>query len=101
MATERDEILEFVGSEKELELEAFRMASGGDANWRVARDESLRAKLLELFCRWLEAQDLTKKDLAQIAEIQPLRFRRPGWGFPPGGGVRISVAVAPPGPHSG
>ena len=32
-------ILEFVGSEKELELEAFRMASGGEANWRAARDE--------------------------------------------------------------
>ena len=39
-------ILEFVGSEKELELEAFRMASGGEANWRVARD--LQNKLLRI-----------------------------------------------------
>ena len=27
-------LLDFVGSEKEVEMEAFRMASGGDANWR-------------------------------------------------------------------
>ena len=52
-------ILEFVGSEKELELAAFRMASRGDASWRVARDESL-----ELLCRWLEAQDLGEEDVA-------------------------------------
>ena len=29
------------------ELEAFRMVSGGEANWRVARDEGLQHKLLE------------------------------------------------------
>ena len=27
-------ILDFVGSEKELEREAFRMACGGEANWK-------------------------------------------------------------------
>ena len=43
-----------MGSEKELETEAFRMASGGDANWRVARDEGL------------EAQDMGEKDLDGI-----------------------------------
>ena len=52
-------ILEFVGSEKELELEAFRMASGGEATWRVARDEGLQNKLLWKLCRWLEAQEWT------------------------------------------
>ena len=57
----KNTILEFVGSEKELEVEAFRMASGGEANWRVAGDEVLRDKLLEILCRWLEAQDLEKE----------------------------------------
>ena len=46
----KNTILEFVGSEKELELEAFRMALGGEAN------------------SWLEAQDLGKKDLDRIVE---------------------------------
>ena len=67
--------LEFVGSEKELEFQAFRMASGGDANWRVARDESLQTKLLEILCKWLEAQDMGEKGLDQIVEGQPLRLR--------------------------
>ena len=49
-------ILDFIGSEKELEMEAFRMASGGDANWRVARDEGLQQILLGILCKWLEAQ---------------------------------------------
>ena len=71
----KNTILEFVGSEKELELEAFRMASGGEANWRVARDEVLRNKLLEILCRWLEAQDLGEKDLDRIVEGQPLRLK--------------------------
>ena len=35
-------ILDCVGSEKELEREAFRMACGGGANWKVARDEGLQ-----------------------------------------------------------
>ena len=39
-------ILDFFGSDKELELEAFRMASGGEANWRVARDEGVQNQLL-------------------------------------------------------
>ena len=51
-------ILDFVGSEKELEMEAFRMACGGDANWRVARDKGLQQILLGILCKWLEAQDL-------------------------------------------
>ena len=38
----------------------------------MARDESLQAKLLEILCRWLEAQDLEEKDLDQIVEGQPL-----------------------------
>ena len=46
----KNTILEFVGPEKELELEAFRMASGGEANWRVARDEGLQNKLLRILC---------------------------------------------------
>ena len=63
---EMNTILEFVGSEKELELEAFRMASGGEGNWD---------KLLEILCRWLEAQELGEKDLDRIVEGQPLRLK--------------------------
>ena len=48
-----------MGSEKELEREAFRMASGGKANWRVARDEGLQKKVLEM----IRAQDLGEKDV--------------------------------------
>ena len=68
-------ILEFVGSEKELEMEAFRMASGGEANWRVARDEGLQRTLLGILCKWLEAQDMGEKDLDGIPEGQPLQLR--------------------------
>ena len=50
--------MEFVGLEKELELEAFPMASGGEASWKVARDGDLQKKLLGILCRWLEAQDM-------------------------------------------
>ena len=56
-------VLDSVGSEKELELEAFRMASGGEANWRVARDDVLQSKLLELLRSWLKAQDLGEKPI--------------------------------------
>ena len=38
------------------------MASGGDANWRVARDEGLQRILLGILCKWLEAQDMGEKD---------------------------------------
>ena len=52
-------ILDFVGPEKELEREeAFRMAFGGEANWKVAGDEGLQKTLLEVIQHWLEAQDL-------------------------------------------
>ena len=37
----------------------------------MARDESLQAKLMEILCRWLEAQDLGEKDRGR----QPLRLR--------------------------
>ena len=55
-------ILEFVGSEKELELEAFRMASGGEANWRVARDEGLQDTV---------QMARGEKDLDGIVEARP------------------------------
>ena len=61
--------VEFVGSEKELELEAFRMAfrmaSRGEANWRVARDEG--DKLLEILCRWLEARRRTWIESSKVS----------------------------------
>ena len=64
-------ILEFVGSEKELELEAFRMASGGEANWRVARDEGRQNKLLQILCRWLETQDMGEKAWMGSSKVSP------------------------------
>ena len=51
-------ILEFVGSEKELEREAFRMASGEKLGWKVARDKRLPERLLEVLQHWLEAQEM-------------------------------------------
>ena len=48
------------------------MAAGGDANWRVARDEGLQQRLLQILCKWLEAQDMGEKDLDGIVEGQPL-----------------------------
>ena len=52
-------ILHFVGSEKELEMEAFRMASVG----MLTEDEGLQRILLGILCKWLEAQDMGEKDL--------------------------------------
>ena len=40
---------------QELELEAFRVTSGGEANWKVVRDEGLQGKLLKVIRQWLEA----------------------------------------------
>ena len=51
------------------------MASGGDAKWRVARDEGLQQILLGILCKWLEAQDMGEKDLDRIVEGQPLLRR--------------------------
>ena len=69
-------ILEFVGSEKELEREAFPVACGGEANWKVGRDEGrLQKKLLEVIRYWLEAQDLGEKDVCEVTEGQPLRLK--------------------------
>ena len=47
------------------------MASGGDANWRVARDEGLRRTMVGILCN----QDRGEKDLDGITEGQPLRLR--------------------------
>ena len=98
-------ILDFVGSEKELELEAFRMALGGEANWRVARDEGLQSKLLGILCRWLEAQDMREKDLDGIVRSAPTAEtakktarsrRRPGVSPRGGGATRGDSLPATP-----
>ena len=50
LATERVEASYsgICGLRKKKEREAFRMASGEEANWKVARDEGLQKKLLEV-----------------------------------------------------
>ena len=45
------------------EMKRVILGLGGEANWRVARDDVLQGKLMELLRSWLEAQDLGEKDL--------------------------------------
>ena len=47
-----------IGSEEELEKEAFRMAEGGEEGCRLARDPELLQEILELLKTWIEGQDL-------------------------------------------
>ena len=45
------------------------------SSWARRRDEGLQRTLLGILCKWLEAQDMGEKDLAEIPETQPLRLR--------------------------
>ena len=64
-----------IGSEEELEKEAFRMAEGGEEGCRLARDPELQKEILELLKTWIEGQDLSEPGLLEIPEGQPLRLR--------------------------
>ena len=44
---------------RELEKEAFRMASGGEDGCKLARDPDLQRELLDLRHTWTEGQDLS------------------------------------------
>ena len=48
-----------IGSEEELEKEAFRMAEGGEEGCRLARDPEPQKEILELLKTWIEGQDLS------------------------------------------
>ena len=50
-------IIAEVGSEEQLEKEAFRMAAGGEQGCSLASDPELQSQLRQLWKEWLEAQD--------------------------------------------
>ena len=60
---------------RELEKEAFRMASGGEDGCKLARDPDLQRELLDLRHTWTEGQDLSEKELMEIPPGRPLRLR--------------------------
>ena len=61
-----------MGTERDFEMEAFRMASGGESHCKLLRNEELQAEMVRFLCNWLEAQDLGEKGLGEISEGQPL-----------------------------
>ena len=71
----REIVIKRIGSEEELEKEAFRMAEGGEEGCRLARDPELQKEILELLKTWIEGQDLSEPGLLEIPEGQPLRLR--------------------------
>ena len=64
-----------VGSEEQLEKEAFRMAAGGEQGCSLASDPELQAQLRQLWKEWLEAQDLSEPGLLEVPPGQPLHLR--------------------------
>ena len=48
-----------VGSEEQLEKEAFRMAAGGEQGCALASDRELQTQLRQLWKEWLEACSLS------------------------------------------
>ena len=56
-------IIAKVGSEEQLEKEAFRMAAGGEQGCSLASDPELQSQLRQLWKEWLEAQDLSEPGL--------------------------------------
>ena len=68
-------VLGRIGSEKELEKEAFRMAAGGEKGCKLARDETLHEELRQLWRTWLERQGIRDEKLLTVAEGQPLYLR--------------------------
>eukprot|EP00439_Symbiodinium_sp_Y106_P021091 s7191_g2.t1 len=59
-------IIAKVGSEEQLEKEAFRMAAGGEQGCSLASDLELQSQLKE----WLEAQDLSEPGLLEVAQAE-------------------------------
>eukprot|EP00439_Symbiodinium_sp_Y106_P034280 s5728_g4.t1 len=58
-------IMAKVGSEEQLEKEAFRMAAGGEQGCSLASDPELQSQLRQLWKEWLEAQDLSEPGLLE------------------------------------
>ena len=59
-------IIAKVGSEEQLEKEAFRMAAGGEQGCSLASDPELQSQLRQLWKEWLEAQDLSEPGLLEV-----------------------------------
>ena len=68
-------IIAKVGSEEQLEKEAFRMAAGGEQGCSLASDPELQSQLRQLWKEWLEAQDLSEPGLLEVPSGQPLYLR--------------------------
>ena len=66
-------IIAKVGSEEQLEKEAFRMAAGGEQGCSLASE--LQSQLRQLWKEWLEAQDLSEPGLLEVPSGQPLYLR--------------------------
>ena len=64
-----------VGSEEQLEKEAFRMAAGGEQGCSLTSDPELQSQLRQLWKEWLEAQDLSEPELLEVPPGQPLHLR--------------------------
>ena len=63
------------GGAKELEREAFRMATGGEEGCKLLRNLSYIADIVIALCEWLDAQELGCEGLSEIPSGQPLRLR--------------------------
>ena len=68
-------IIAKVGSEEQLEKEAFRMAARGEQGCSLASDLELQSQLRQLWKEWLEAQDLSEPGLLEVPSGQPLYLR--------------------------
>lgn len=68
-------IIAKVGSEEQLEKEAFRMAAVGEQGCSLASDRELQTQLRQLWKEWLEAQDLSEPGLLEVPSGQPLYLR--------------------------
>eukprot|EP00439_Symbiodinium_sp_Y106_P004681 s15886_g1.t1 len=68
-------IIAKVGSEEQLEKEAFRMAGEGEQGCSLASDPELQSQLRQLWKEWLGAQDLSEPGLLEVPSGQPLYLR--------------------------
>ena len=72
----RDLAIRKLGSERELEREAFRMAAGDGVGIRLAIDESFLGELRELWASWLGKRGIVDPKILEVAPGQPLYLRR-------------------------
>ena len=71
----RKTMLARIGSEDELEQEAFRMAKDGENGYNLVRDIDLNQEILELLKEWFEGQDKSEPGILDVSPGQALRLR--------------------------